>query len=76
MRRDALIAARKAKKLSQRALAEKAHTTRGLIGDLETGARRPSIVVAFNIAGVLGKRVDQVFPEYKGQVHGRKSAAT
>ena len=47
--------------LSQAQLAERAGVTRQTISSIETGQYGPSALLAFQLARVLGKRVDELF---------------
>lgn len=53
--------ARQKANMSKEELAYKAGITVRYVDFLEAGVRKPSIEVAFAIAGVLGERVDDIF---------------
>ena len=52
---------RKSKKISQDVLAQKCSVTRQTINAIENNKYDPSLNLAFNIATVLGKKVDDIF---------------
>ncbi|WP_271399363.1 helix-turn-helix transcriptional regulator [Salinicoccus roseus] len=52
---------RKSKKISQDVLAQKCNVTRQTINAIENNKYDPSLNLAFNIAKVLGKKVDDIF---------------
>ena len=53
--------ARAERALSQEGLADRAGVTRQTISSIETGAYSPSALLAFRLAQVLSKRVDELF---------------
>jgi putative molybdopterin biosynthesis protein len=53
--------ARKARNLSQRALAEAANISRQAIGAIEAGRMQPSVQIALALARALGTTVEQLF---------------
>lgn len=52
---------RKNKKISQDVLAKKCSVTRQTINAIENNKYDPSLHLAFSIAEVLGKKVDDIF---------------
>lgn len=62
--------------LSQEQLARLAGVTRQTISSIETGQYAPSALLAFLLARVLGKRVDELFfLKEKTHEYGRTGAA-
>lgn len=61
--RTKLLTARKQVGLSQKKVADAAKITKGGYTNIELGRRDPSLKVAFRIATVLGKTVDELFKE-------------
>ena len=57
------------REMTQQELAEKIGVSRQTVNAIETGKYWPSLEVAFRIAEVFGRRVDEVFEYSRG---GRK----
>ncbi|WP_434121082.1 helix-turn-helix transcriptional regulator [Salinicoccus roseus] len=57
---------RRTKKISQDVLAQRCNVTRQTINAIENNKYDPSLNLAFNIAKVLGKKVDDIFYYDKG----------
>ncbi|MTD31870.1 helix-turn-helix transcriptional regulator [Planomicrobium sp. YIM 101495] len=55
-------------KLTQDELAKRTGVTRQTIVSLEKGSYTPSLLLAMNIAEVLGERIEEIF--YKGEEKG------
>ena len=55
---EAMVRARKARKLSQRELAEQIGVTKTVISRLESGEHSPRLETAYDIAEALGYRLD------------------
>jgi len=66
VRRQALIEARVAAGLSQSEMAERLGITQEAYCRYETGSRRPSLDMAWRIAQILGRRIEDIFPEDLG----------
>jgi len=58
---------RKEKGWRQVDLAQKLGILQSEVSDIETGKRKPNIYLAKKIAKVLGKDVNDVFPEFYGK---------
>lgn len=54
-------------RLSQEDLAKKVGVRRETIGNLEIGRYNPSLVLAWNIAAVFEKSIEEVFTVYSGE---------
>lgn len=68
-----LKAARAAKDMSQKELAEAINVTRQTINAIESGEYNPSIKLCLAICKVLGKTLDQLFWEDDDDVNQKKS---
>lgn len=60
---EALKSARKAKKITQAALAEQCHVSQGTVGNWESGTRTPDAGMIARIADVLGVTADSLIRE-------------
>lgn len=61
---------RKEKGLNQEELAKLLEVSRQTISSLENGKYNPSILLAFKIAGLFNKSIEEIFI-YEGDDHGR-----
>lgn len=69
--RQALINARKGKRMTQEQLAEAVGITRAYLANIERGKHAPSLRVAFEIARVLDRKLEDLFLEDKvRKTHG------
>lgn len=62
MRRKELVAARKAKGLTQEELANKAGIKRSYYRLIEAGTRNPSLSIAIDITRALDAQIEHLFP--------------
>jgi putative transcriptional regulator len=60
-RNDALIKARKEKKLTQSALAELMECQKTTISNWENGYAKPKLSDAFKLSEILNKKIDDIF---------------
>lgn len=65
--RHALIDARKSKQMTQQELADMIGITRSFLANLERGKYAPSLKVAFDLARVLERKVEQLFSDLTGE---------
>jgi putative transcriptional regulator len=61
--RQALINARKGKRMTQEQLAEAVGITRAYLANIERGKHAPSLRVAFELARVLDRKLEDLFLE-------------
>lgn len=65
-----------AQDMTQAELGKRVGLTRQTIAAIEQGRYSPSLDVAFRIAHVFGKRVDEVFHWQPGEVEGNDAASS
>jgi len=61
--RTALIKARKAKRMTQKEVADAVGINRAFLANIERGKHTPSLEVAHKISQVLGEQIEQLFFE-------------